>query len=77
MADEECHVCGDEGTFTIEDDDRYCTNCYYVPTQQTERPTRKSKWRRFWDYRDSAYDGTYGHGRKRCVGGFRHEGDIN
>jgi hypothetical protein len=68
----ECDLCGAEDTYVDGTDDVYCTECGHSRTASVGREsaaTSGGAWEAFFEER-SNYDGFYGRGRVKFVGGF-------
>lgn len=67
--EQECALCGNEGTFVIYDGDKVCTTCGHAPDNTTSVTTNGDEFEDWLDER-SEYSGWYGQDRIKFAGGF-------
>lgn len=67
-----CGVCGAEGSFVLYDRDKVCIECGHAPDggESLDAHNSGDRWVEWWQHRAANYDGFYGDGRIKMVGGF-------
>jgi hypothetical protein len=66
----ECPICDSEGSIVLHEGDKVCRECQFTTSSESQRRDRDTSWADWHDHRDDEYDGFYGDGRIKFVGGF-------